>query len=353
MITKADFARADFGWFAFDIINPVNINWPGIFIPSIICGKGAVASESDMGNNIINNTLREAIKPYPDTSEIALELRPLLHPRFQGLLEGISEFTFANLYLFRSRHNYRISRIEDDLLLIIGRDKDNSFFMLPLGLPSNNYLDRLFNDVGFMKAVSEPQAGILTRMGYQVMEDRDNFDYLFSRAQLASLTGRKFHKKKNLVNIFVKNNHFQAKPLLEQYLPDALLILDAWKAHQPDSSDTDYSAARQALHEMENLQLCGGIVYVDEKPVSYILGEELAGGNSYVIHFEKAITVPRYKGVYQFINQAFAAVLPEKYQFINREQDLGDPGLRQAKESYNPVGFVKKYRADLPGKTIF
>jgi hypothetical protein len=96
---------------------------------------------------------------------------------------------------------------------------------------------------------------------------------------------------------------------------------------------------------MEELQQCGGIFYVNGEPVAYCLGEELAQGTSYVIHFEKAVVAEQYKGVYQFVNQAFAAVLPDKYDTINREQDLGHPGLRQAKESYSPTGFVKKYRA--------
>jgi len=305
-----------------------------------------------MENKDLNPSYNEAIKEYPGTSEITLELRPLLHPRFQALVEGISEFTFANLYLFRNRHHYRISRIEGDLLLITGRDKDKSFFMLPLGLPGKTSLEVLFKGAGIMKAVSEPQTEVLSGLGYLVTEDRDNFDYLFSREELANLTGRKFHKKKNLVNFFIKNNQFQAKPLLEEYQSDALLILEAWKEQQPQSNQTDYSAAKEALQKMETLQLCGGIVYVDEKPVSYILGEELAGGKIFVIHFEKALTDPQYKGIYQFINQAFAGILPEKYEFINREQDLSEPGLRQAKESYNPVGFVKKYLAHFPGKTI-
>jgi hypothetical protein len=54
--------------------------------------------------------------------------------------------------------------------------------------------------------------------------------------------------------------------------------------------------------------------------------------------------VDHYKGVYQFINQDFARFLPERFALVNREQDLGDEGLRQAKMTYRPSGFVKKYR---------
>ena len=68
-------------------------------------------------------------------------------------------------------------------------------------------------------------------------------------------------------------------------------------------------------------------------------------GTSFVIHFEKAIDVDKYKGLYQYINQTFTSMLPEKYETVNREQDLGESGLRRAKKSYRPIGFVKKYRA--------
>ncbi|MFC1783570.1 phosphatidylglycerol lysyltransferase domain-containing protein, partial [Planctomycetota bacterium] len=119
--------------------------------------------------------------------------------------------------------------------------------------------------------------------------------------------------------------------------------LEDWARQRDDPGD--YEAAREGLEKMWPLQLCGGIYYVESEPVAYSLGEELAQGRSFVIHFEKAIKADQYKGIYQFINQAFASILPEKYDTINREQDLGDPGLRQAKEGYNPVGWVKKYRA--------
>ena len=180
-------------------------------------------------------------------------------------------------------------------------------------------------------------------MGYSVWEDRDNFDYLYLRSDLVNLTGRKFHKKKNLLNIFIKNNECQAKPLLEEYKDDALQILEQWN-HRHNQLN-DFVAAKEALEKMWPLQLCGGIFYIDRQPVAYCLGEELALGKSFVIHFEKAVLNEDFKGIYQYINQAFALVLTERYEMVNREQDLGNPGLRQAKESYHPVGFVKKYKA--------
>jgi hypothetical protein len=217
------------------------------------------------------------------------------------------------------------------------------FFMLPFGLPARDPLDDLFDRFGKMKAVSEPQSIELARMGYRVEEDRGNFDYIYSRAELSTLPGPKFHKKKNQINKFLRHHLAEGRPLLEEHLPQALEVLEAWRALREDPGD--YEAAREALERAEELQLCGGIYYIGGQPVAYTLGEENARGASFVIHFEKAVHADQYGGIYQFINQVFASILPPKYNTINREQDLGDAGLRQAKESYNPVGFVRKYRA--------
>lgn len=131
-------------------------------------------------------------------------------------------------------------------------------------------------------------------------------------------------------------------PLLEEYRDDALRVLDAW--NERHGSGGDYAAAKEALEMMWPLQLCGGIFYIEGEPVAYCLGEEIALGKSFVVHFEKAVLKDEFKGIFQFINQAFASILPDKYETINREQDLGNEGLRRAKESYNPVGFIKKYK---------
>mgnify|MGYP000858050807 CR=1 FL=1 len=277
---------------------------------------------------------------YPETTSLTLAHRPLLHPLFQQLRDGISEFTFANIYLFRQNHGYRLSQSADGTIVILGQDKDTPFFILPFGLPEQPMLERLFHDHGMMKCASKNQADLLAAMQYTVIEDRDNFDYLYRRQALAELGGRNYHKKRNLIKAFVNSNAYRALPLREEFRGDALCVLDDWRAENDQAGD--YEAAREGLEKLEELQLCGGIYYVEERPVAYVLGEELAGVATYLIHFEKAVA--GYKGLYQFINQSFASVLPEDYEMINREQDMGDPGLRHAKLSYKPSGFIEKFK---------
>ena len=114
------------------------------------------------------------IPQYPEFAELTLDQRPELHAQFQKLPEGISEFTFANLYLFREEHRYRVSRLPEDQVLLAGKDGEIPFFMLPFGLPESALLDGLFRDFGSMKCVSASLAEQLEHRGYKIREDRDN-----------------------------------------------------------------------------------------------------------------------------------------------------------------------------------
>ncbi len=124
-------------------------------------------------------------------------------------------------------------------------------------------------------------------------------------------------------------------------IPEAAQVLDQWAVDK--GTPGDYNSAKEALELFDVLNMQGAMYYVDGKPAGWCLGESLAKGRMFAIHFEKGID--EYKGIYQFINQAFAAALPRYYTYINREQDLGDEGLRQAKMTYRPAGFVRKYIA--------
>jgi len=294
---------------------------------------------------------------YPDFVPLSLEQKNILHPRLSLTADGVSEFTFSGLYLFRNRYQYRVSRNGPDGGFIISGVKAGKFFMTPCEAPPRDILESLFATHDYWKNISETVLENFQQMLGQaptaleiaVNEDRDNFDYLYSRCELAELKGKKFHKKKNLVNQFEHTYSHEQKPLTKELVPQALEILEQWRQDRSvsnkDDEDGDYQAAREALEQFDSLALRGCLFYADGKPVAYCLGESVAKGKMFAIHFEKAID--SYKGIYQFMNRAFAASLPNFFTYINMEQDLGDTGLRQAKMTYRPSSFVKKYTAHI------
>jgi hypothetical protein len=278
-------------------------------------------------------------------------MREDLHPRLPMLKDGISEFTFANLFLFRNKYGYRLAALPDNHLVISGvDDAGRKFFMMPCGPSNMENMEELFENHDYLKNLSESAAAEyrieLERNGYQVVEDRDNFDYLYLRKDLVHLSGKKLHKKRNLVNAFINNYTYEEKRINAENRKDTIEVLERWADGREDLGD--YEAALEAIEKMEKFNLSGCLTYVDGRPAAYSLGEPLARGRCFAVHFEKAIA--EYKGIYQFINRSFASMLARHYVHINREQDLGDPGLRQAKMSYRPSGFVKKYKVFPPLK---
>ena len=288
---------------------------------------------------------------YPDFVPLSLDLKNELHPRLSLTADGVSEFTFSGLYLFRNRYSYRVSRGGQNGGFIISGVQPGQaagkFFMTPCETPSRDILESLFASHDCWKNISETvlekSRGQLDDWGITVTEDRNNFDYLYFRSDLAELSGKKYHKKKNLVNQFLHAYASDQRPLTTELVPQAMEILEQWRLDK--GADGDYRAAREALEQFDSLVLRGYIFFADGRPAAYCLGESIAKGKMFAIHFEKAID--HYKGIYQFMNQAFAAALPRFFLYINREQDLGDEGLRQAKMTYRPSGFVKKHSAYL------
>ena len=111
-----------------------------------------------------------------------------------------------------------------------------------------------------------------------------------------------------------------------------------------ESSDTlsaENVAIGRVFSQWDRLKgLTGGALMVDRTIAAYTVAEALSE-DMLLVHFEKAN--PVYKGGYQAINQLFLRSVSGEFTSVNREQDLGDEGLRQAKLSYHPNGFLKKY----------
>jgi len=293
------------------------------------------------------------IPAYPQFAPISLEMRDELYPSLNFIADGISEFSFSNLYLFRDTYSYQVSRIPGKTFVIQGIKKGQPFFYVPCALPDRAHVEDLMDSHVYLKNLSESQAEAhridLEQWGLSVVEDRDNFDYLYHRTDLAELSGKAYHKKRNLVNGFISSYECEQKPLRKENVGDALAVLDEWR--KTKGVDGDYRAAREGLELFEELGMRGAVYYIEGQPVGWCLGEPLAKGTMFAVHFEKACD--RYKGIYQFINQAFAQSLPAYFKLVNREQDLGNEGLRQAKMTYRPSGFVRKYRIIHPDRLEF
>lgn len=181
--------------------------------------------------------------------------------------------------------------------------------------------------------------------GVNLEEAREQWDYLYLAQELMELSGKQFHNKKNLFRQFEKLYTYTYSALTADSVHTVLRMQNEWcrwrDCEGSESLFAENKAVALVLEQWENIPgLCGGVIHIEDVPVAYTLAEP-CGPDTLVIHFEKAAS--DIKGGYQAINCLFARDQGAKYRYFNREQDMGGEGLRQAKLSYNPVDFVKKY----------
>ncbi|MCK5235744.1 MAG: DUF2156 domain-containing protein [Deltaproteobacteria bacterium] len=289
----------------------------------------------------------EAIKAYPDGEEITLKTKAILEPLFKEDQSSVSEFTFANIYLFRKKHGYLLSKLSDNTLAISGSEAGKAFLLLPFGLPEAAVLVDILKAGVTLKCITEEDVKALEGLGVKIQEDRDNFDYIYLREELSELKGGKFLKKRNRASAFTTKYNAEAVKLDEDRLDDALTVLDKWHEDRLNAGkdDGDYHETKEALHSMKELGLMGCIYYADKLAVAFEIGEALGRSDTFAVHFEKGLT--EYSGVLQYVVKSFASLMPSSFKYINREQDLGIPSLRRAKELLRPIKFIKKYRVSL------
>jgi hypothetical protein len=192
--------------------------------------------------------------------------------------------------------------------------------------------------------VPKNTANTLRNANLLVTTDRNNSDYVYRVADLAELPGRRLHKKRNLVKQCLAAYTCEYEALTPELIVECSDMQYRWCKARKCGKDpglcSEYMAIRNMFDHFEDLQLIGGAIRVEGLIQAYAIGEELSPGTA-VCHFEKAM--PGLRGLGQLINQWFARYALRGFEFENREQDLGIPGLRQAKESYYPHHMVEKF----------
>ena len=182
----------------------------------------------------------------------------------------------------------------------------------------------------------------------KVTEDRDEWEYLHSVPELVTLEGSRFAQKRAHVRSFQSSYDWEYIPLLPEDFPELLDFQARWLRHRgigpsPSLEDED-RAIRRALERWDELPFLGAILRADGITVGYTIAEEL-DAKTLDIRFEKALE--DYAGSYQALNQLFLRNQGSDYAWVNREEDMGNPGLREAKLSYHPVQLLKKYRVEI------
>lgn len=183
---------------------------------------------------------------------------------------------------------------------------------------------------------------------FEIKPDRDYHDYIYERERLATLTGKKLQAKRNHVNKFKSlYPHYEYRELTADLMPQCLALEKRWRAQSKGDADSETEGHLleelrfmfRTFHRWEALQLTGGALFVDGRMVAFTYGCPI-NHCTFDICVEKADM--EYEGAFSVINQEFARHLPAHYTYINREEDLGEPGLRRAKLSYRPSQLLEK-----------
>ncbi|MCX8117883.1 MAG: phosphatidylglycerol lysyltransferase domain-containing protein [Desulfobacterota bacterium] len=298
------------------------------------------------------------VPEFPGTQALGFEHKPLLTHLFRTYPPLISEFTFTNLFIWRQAYRIQLSRYRGFLCLLAEKG-GSSFFFPPIGegdlVDCCRMLLRTMAGQGRVAQIARVPEKTLSLFdweaeGFALEYDRDNSDYVYSVEDLVYLRGRKYHRKRNHIKRFKEQYPHQYVPLTPDLISQCLDLQASWCDLKHCEADPglsqEFLAIKEALAHFEALEIQGGAILIDGKVEAFTLGEPL-NPDTVVIHIEKAN--PAFDGLYPALNQAFLEHQWTSFTYVNREQDLGEEGLRRAKESYFPHHMVHKYSLSLKG----
>ncbi len=296
------------------------------------------------------NILIMSIPDYPLFKLLGKEDMPSFDAYFKDNPIKIADYTFSNSFIWRRADKNQLTLINGNICILVTGPDGKQYFMMPLGREkmadtlkaclkhTGNKVIRLSED--FVSAY------LTGNKDLEVTEDRDNFDYIYLTNELIELKGKKFDGKRNHINAFLKTHEFLYEDMTPAHTQECAALNELWCAEKKKETELfpniecEAEVVKEALNNFEFLGVTGGIIKVNGKIEAFSIGQKL-NADTAVIHIEKAN--PSIRGLAQLINREFARNAWADTTYINREQDMGHPGLRKAKSSYHPVKMEKKY----------
>lgn len=292
---------------------------------------------------------------FPDFRPLALADREFIAPILWAYQPLVSEMTFTNLFIWQGIYHTQWAVLDNHLLFLVQDEGEHFYFLPPMGPgPRREVVDTA---MAWLRQTYHPERLCIERAdarlaeeirgveGYFIEPTREHFDYVYSRKALASLAGRKYSAKRNHINSFMREHTHSFEAMNGDNVKECIRVACLWcQKHRCEDDMSlleERDAVFSALQNFEALHVVGGVVRIEGLVQAFTIGEKL-NAETFVVHIEKAD--PDIRGLYPLINREFVSTCAGESIWINREQDMGEPGLRRAKESYYPDQLVEKFR---------
>lgn len=303
------------------------------------------------------SSIKKSLPNFPYFKKLELEDRKSIYA-LTSKFPPYSDYSFVSLWSYDVKNDIMISQLHQNLIVKLRDYISGERFYSFLGYnQAKETIETLLKHAKKENIMPKlrliPEDNILHNPKlfnfFQIIEDRDNFDYIFLSEEISKLEGSRFSNKRNKVNNFIKMNSPISVALLDIKDPKIhKVIIDlclAWKKNKKqdgDDANNELHAIKRLLNSSEFLNVLSlGIYNADNKLIGFSIIETVHQKNS-LIHFVKADT--SYIGLFEYIYKSTASELyKRRRKYVNRQQDLGIPGLRQAKSSWRPIKFLKKY----------
>ncbi len=281
---------------------------------------------------------------------ITMEDRQMFEQLSAGKQILACEYHFAHLFLWKDADEIQIARDGSDLFF---KEHRVGCYLVPMGQDPVLAMEKL---VSHCKERGEK---LVVYSGYQefveklsaddrfmIRHERNYDDYLYAASDLILLPGKKYHGKRGHIAKFLREHEAVYAPYSPSDLEECLLLEEAWMMEKGagEAECAEAGAIKNALEYGEVLGLSGGVLRVGGKIVAFTVGQRV-NNTLGIVHFEKCL--PGFEGAYPVIHQQFAAHTFSDLLYINRQDDMGLPGLRRAKESYHPIRMIQKYKITL------
>ncbi len=263
------------------------------------------------------------------------------------------DYTPTNIIMWGDEYNTEIAFDDSDLYIKYNVD-GMTFFGIPFVMTGmKKGIENLIkytedNNIELTIGDVEPEIfAIIDRIypgQFKVTYQRDGADYVYNIKDMAELSGKKYHGKKNHINKFKKTyNNWCYEKMSDDNTDECIDMVKEWCAKNVCVDDAEKAdeicIMINSIKNRERLGLIGGLIRANDRVVAVTLGGAI-NGEMFDINFEKAFAdIP---GAYPMINQQFIINELMDYKYVNREEDMGLDGLRKAKESYLPEFMVQK-----------